>query len=215
MHYKVSGNIIKSENAAKPYMQKSKHVFHYLKSQDKVDRSLDFGCGKLRYSDALVSMSKKVTFVDSNIQLSREQIIRGERTTVKDYVLKHYPHCNVVPYEDNESHIAEYNFITCLNVLSAIPCKKTIDSVIKNIKRLLCNNGKAVFVNQHRDSYFKKYESGEKHLYGYLYQSNNSYSYYGILCPDKTKELLIESGFLIINDWILKSINFVEAGNNR
>lgn len=94
-----------------------------------------------------------------------------------------------------------YNLITCTNVLSAIPCKETLNSVILSIKKLLSSDGIAVFINQHRSSYFKKFESGKRHLNGYLYSNQKSTSYYGIFNRAVTQDLLLEHGFEIIKSW--------------
>jgi hypothetical protein len=86
MRYKVDGVTIRSENAAKPCNQKSQRVDGYLRTLS-AETLLDFGCGKLRYSDTLVKISPRVTFLDSLIQINRQQVIRGERTTVVDFLL--------------------------------------------------------------------------------------------------------------------------------
>lgn len=214
MQYNISGKLIKSENTAKPYTQQSRVVLEYLHSQVDARSILDFGCGKLRYSDVIINLCNNVTFVDSKVQLSRIQTVRGEKTSVKDYVNKYHPNCEVVAFEDLDGHSKQYDLITCINVLSAIPCKKTIRTVLSHISRLLSKNGKAIFVNQHRNSYFKKYKAGKRHLYGYIYNSYNCVSYYGILNPEDMKVLLTESGFQILEAWQVGGINFVEVMNS-
>lgn len=211
MRYLINGNHIRSENAAKPHTQKSKPVDDYLLSSGITNSVLDFGCGKLRYSDTLTKIAKTVTFVDSQIQLSRKQVIRGEQTTVIEFVSKNYPHCKTIPFEQIQNHQELYNLITCTNVLSAIPCKETLSSVILSIKKLLSSDGVAVFINQHRSSYFKKFESGKKHLNGYIYSNQKSTSYYGIFNRAVTQDLLLEHGFEIIKSWCVGESTFVEA----
>ncbi|WP_067588049.1 hypothetical protein [Endozoicomonas ascidiicola] len=90
MRYEISGRLLKSENAAKPHVQKSGAVANYLLSHDSKANILDYGCGKLRYSDILIKLSDNITFVDSEIQLSREQVVRGVKTTVREYISKNY-----------------------------------------------------------------------------------------------------------------------------
>lgn len=211
MHYKVSGQLIKSENTAKPHTQPSKAVLEYLYSQKYMKSILDFGCGKLRYSDVIVSLCNKTTFVDSRVQLSRIQMVRDQKTTVATYIADNYPHCQVVAFEDLEKHHLRYEFITCINVLSAIPCKNTLYSVLEHMQRLLHKSGKVVFVNQHRNSYFEKFNSGKKHLYGYVFNKSCRASYYGILGTEQTGDLLKETGFSIVRAWCIGQSNFVEA----
>jgi SAM-dependent methyltransferase len=211
MRYKIGNFIISSENTAKSHLQQSKAVVNYLKSHKKLNSVLDFGCGKLRYSNVIVPLCEKVTFVDSKIQLSRKQLIRGYNTNIKNYISIHYPKCNAIAFEDLDNHISKYELITCINVLSAIPCKNTINKIIKHIKRLLYKNGKAVFINQYRNSYFKRYRTGIKHLYGYIYTANNKISYYGLLNHNNIINLLFKNGFTIYKLWKIDGTNFIEA----
>ena len=211
MEYTVSGNLIRSHNTAKSHTQQSQAVVDYLNSQEPVKSALDFGCGKLRYSDVIVDLCERATFVDSQIQISRTQVIRGEKTTVATYVTRQYPHCKVVAYENLAQNSCRYDFIICTNVLSAIPCKKTLHEVLAHMRRLLRSKGKAVFVNQHCNSYFKKYEKGKRHLYGYLFSGRNRVSYYGILGPHEMKALLLGVGFSVERVWSVRGSNFVEA----
>jgi len=211
MRYLVNGSNIRSENAAKSHTQKSKPVDDYLLNSGKGQSILDFGCGKLRYSDTLTKIATTVTFVDSQIQLSRKQLIRGEHTSVTEFVSKNYPNCKTIPFEQIHEHRELYNLITCTNVLSAIPCKETLNKVLSNIKKLLSSNGIAVFINQHRSSYFKKFETGIKHLNGYIYSNEKSISYYGIFNKTVTQELLLEHGYEIIKSWCIGESTFVEA----
>ena len=210
MRYEVDGITIRSENAAKPCNQKSQRVDGYLRTLS-AETLLDFGCGKLRYSDTLVNISPRVTFLDSLVQINREQVIRGERTTVANYIQQNYPNSQAICYEDVKQHALTYDLITCTNVLSAIPCEKTLHDVISQIRRLLKSNGMAVFVNQHRSSYFKKYESGSRQLFGHIHKGARGYSYYGIVGKNEIEELLSNTGFRVIRSWRAGESTFTEA----
>ncbi|WP_417660665.1 class I SAM-dependent methyltransferase [Pseudomonas sp.] len=211
MRYVIGGAEIRTENAAKPSSQKSSSVDDYIGSLDNAPSILDFGCGKLRYSDTLVSAASKVTFVDSAVQLSRKQVIREEKTTVEKYVEANYPGCNTVSYEKLNEHNSKYDVITCTNVLSAIPCKETISDVMNHIFRLLKKDGLAIFVNQHRSSYFKRYESGERLLYGFLHSGPKGTSYYGVFDRTAIEQLLTEHGYRVIRTWCVGETTFSEA----
>lgn len=212
MRYDISGKLLKSENAAKPHSQKSGVVVDYLLSHSNKKNILDYGCGKLRYSDTLINLSSNITFVDSEIQLSRQQMVRGTKTTVHDYVSKNYSNCRTLSVEKISEHDSRYELITCTNVLSAIPCINALNEALKQIKRLLHRDGVAVFINQHRSSYFKKYESGSKHLHGFLYNGRRGTSYYGILNKQDTEDLLKNNGFIIKKSWCSGESNYIEVG---
>lgn len=211
MRYKISGNELRTENAAKPHTQQSKLVASYLNSIEVVDSLLDFGCGKLRYSDILTSISKRTTFVDSEIQLFRTQVVRGIKTTVDNYVTSNYENSIAISFESIKKHKEKYDLITCTNVLSAIPCDKTLKSALGEMRRLLKEKGTIIFINQHKSSYFKKYETGQRHMHGYLYNGRKGTSYYGILCKIKTTALLEENGFKVKKSWCKGESNYIEA----
>jgi len=69
----VSGVVIKTENAAKPASQSSGFLKSLLGTLPRVSTSIDYGCGKLRYLDAILEKTDFLTLVDSEIQLSRIQ----------------------------------------------------------------------------------------------------------------------------------------------
>jgi 2-polyprenyl-3-methyl-5-hydroxy-6-metoxy-1,4-benzoquinol methylase len=172
---------------------------------------LDFGCGKLRYSNLIAAIGERATFVDSEIQLSRLQRIRGRLTTVRDFVTCHYPHGRVVSAESLERHKSKYDLITCINVLSAIPSKSVLEQALNAIGRLTHKSGMAVFVNQHRNSYYTRFEKDSRHLFGHLIKGKHGYSYYGLLPPAQMSALLVGHGFAVSEAWTEGEINFVEA----
>ena len=215
MRYRVKGAEIRSENAAKPHTQQSRSVATYLRGLPQIASVLDFGCGKLRYANLIAKLGERMTFVDSEIQLSRLQRIRGHVTTVRDFVTHHYLDSRVVSAETLAAHRSQYELITCINVLSAIPSKAALVQALRAIRRLTRKNGMSVFVNQHRNSYYKRFEQAPRHLFGHLFKGRHGYSYYGILPQDQMNELLVRHGFAVSNAWTDGEINFVEAHPNR
>ncbi|EKN3870799.1 class I SAM-dependent methyltransferase [Yersinia enterocolitica] len=215
LNYKVNGVTIRSENAAKPHTMPSGYLCSYIQSTNKSGRALDFGCGKLRYSEQLVDKFETVTFLDSRKQLERMQVIRGIKTTIPEYVSNNYKRANVIPFEDIQEITSHYDFILCANVLSAIPCKLTIDKVICGIKDLLKNDGEALIVNQYKSSYFKKYEEGTKHLHGYIYQNSRSTSYYGLLDEATVKNICLANNILVIKSWSKAGSSYVKIGKQK
>ncbi|RTE66124.1 class I SAM-dependent methyltransferase [Amphritea opalescens] len=195
MHYKIEGHSIQSHNAAKPHTQTSRQVLEELENIAVSGQILDLGCGKLRYSDHLCEISQNICFADSRIQLERMQVIKGIRCSVQEYVEKNYPLSRCVAIEDIQELNDQFDFIFCSNVLSAIPCEQTLNTTMSIIYRLLSDSGKALVVNQHRSSYFKKFEMGRPHLHGYLYKGNRGSSYYGIIDKSTIKNLSRKHGF--------------------
>lgn len=214
MNYKINGIIIRSENAAKPHTMPSNYLCKYIKNTIKNGSALDFGCGKLRYSEQLANKFKTVTFLDSRKQLERVQIIRGVQTTIPEYVAKNYKNANVVPFESIGKIANHYDFILCANVLSAIPCKSTIFKVISAIRELLKNDGEAMIVNQYKSSYFKRYESGIKHLHGYIYQNSRNASYYGLLDEGIVSKICLDNNLAVIKSWSKAGSSYVVVGKN-
>lgn len=211
MRYLIDEEEIRAENTAKPYTQKSTVVDKYLYEIEGQPDILDFGCGKLRYSDTLRKVSGKLTFVDSDVQLCRLQMVREERTSVGAYIKNYYQGALAISFEELSSHDDRYDVITCTNVLSAIPCSKTITVILEHFARLVKSDGKIVIVNQYRSSAFKKYESGSKWLYGYKYHHRRGVSYYGILDKTRIEDLLTGSGFHVLKSWCVGEIVFTEA----
>jgi 2-polyprenyl-3-methyl-5-hydroxy-6-metoxy-1,4-benzoquinol methylase len=191
MKYNINGKVINSHNAAKPHSQSAKGVVDCLDEIGPVKSILDFGCGKLRYSSYLSEISSNLCFVDSKVQLERKQTIKGERSSVIEYVNSHYPKSRCIALENIEELNETFDLIFCSNVLSAIPCKSALNETMAYIFKLLSSSGKALIVNQHRSSYFKKFEKGDPHLYGYLHQGRRGTSYYGIINKDAILELAI------------------------
>ncbi|HHD2045886.1 TPA: class I SAM-dependent methyltransferase [Klebsiella pneumoniae] len=215
LNYKINGIIIRSENAAKPYTMPSNYLCNYIESSIKSGRALDFGCRKLRYSEQLVNKFETVTFLDSRKQLERVQIIRGVQTTIPEYVANNYKNANAVPFESIDKITNHYDFILCANVLSAIPCKSTIYKVISAIRDLLKSDGEAMIVNQYKSSYFKKYESGIKHLHGYIYQNSRNASYYGLLDENIVSKICLDNNLVIIKSWRKAGSSYVVVGKNK
>ncbi|HAH0039568.1 TPA: hypothetical protein GE344_17485, partial [Escherichia coli] len=171
-------------------------------------------CGKLRYSEQLVNKFETVTFLDSRRQLERVQIIRGVQTTIPDYVINNYKNANIVSYENIDKITNHYDFILCANVLSAIPCESTIHKVLSAIRELLKSDGEALIVNQYKSSYFKRYESGIKHLHGYIYQNSRNAFYYGLLDVDTVSKICSDNNLEIIKSWSKAGSSYVVVGKH-
>ncbi len=192
----------------------SNYLCKQIESTNKNGNALDFGCGKLRYSEQLVNKFETVTFLDSRRQLERVQIIRGVQTTIPDYVINNYKNANIVSYENIDKITNHYDFILCANVLSAIPCESTIHKVLSAIRELLKSDGEALIVNQYKSSYSKRYESGIKHLHGYIYQNSRNAFYYGLLDVDTVSKICSDNNLEIIKSWSKAGSSYVVVGKH-
>jgi Methyltransferase domain len=215
MRYKIRGIEIRSENAAKPAAQCSEYLCAYLHSLPHHRRSLDFGCGKLRYSDILVQTSDAVTLVDSEVQLSRVQMLRGIRTSVYDYTPRRWPHATVLTPEQFASMRNRHDFALCANVLSAIPSRVARSRALRTILRSVGSQGICLFVSQYRNSYFKNLSASGRvmmHLDGWIVPVRGCAAYYGLLTKDKLCRILLSHGFSIREAWTHGQSAYVLAG---
>lgn len=214
MRYWVEGREIRSENTAKPMLQASRYLMQWINSHEVVNDALDFGCGKLRYAAAIASRAHRLTLVDSDIQLSRTQILDGSPTSVRDYVASHWTGARVLTFEDFQDDRCKYDLVLCANVLSAIPIAKVRSKVLRSIAQRLQPLGECLFVTQFRDSYFKKIAqspNAKPFLDGWLLVTPRGSFYYGILPKDRLERLVSQHGFVVINSWKIEKFAFVLA----
>lgn len=187
MHYKINNKLIKSEYAAKSIKQTNKEVLKIIDELSKDMVTLDYGCGKLRYTIHLSKKVKHVYSVDSYEQINRIQLIKDVKTTVKDYSNK-LKNVTVFNLKDNSWKDKKYDFIICCNVLSAIPIYQQRMEIFKNIRRLLNYNGKALISTQYKNTYFdtyKKRKDCKKYYDGWIINGKKNTAFYGIITLEK------------------------------
>lgn len=187
MHYKINDKLIKSEYAAKSIKQTNKEVLKIINELPNDIVTLDYGCGKLRYTIHLSKKVKHVYSIDSSEQINRKQLIKDVKTTVKDYSNK-LDNVTVLTLEDNCWKKNKYDFIICCNVLSAIPIYEKRIEIFKNIKKLLNYNGKALISTQYSNTYFNKYKirkDCQKYYDGWIINGKKSTAFYGIITLEK------------------------------
>ena len=219
MRYKIKGVEIRSENAAKPASDAAAPLVNWLKNRKYTPSALDFGCGKLRYTDHLAYQSKRIGVLDSEVQLTRIQRIAGEQTSVEEYVKRKWPSCRIHRLEDFwMSSSYSYHFILCANVLSAVPCPKARARSLRSIHTTLRHNGQVLFVNQHTNSYFtkiRKEPTTRPHLDGWVTASRTGAAYYGILNRDSVIQLVSRYSFAVEQAWIEGQSNYVLAAKEK
>jgi SAM-dependent methyltransferase len=205
MRYKVGPLEIRSENAAKPLSQAAQPLVKWLRRLKPVGLALDYGCGKLRYSGHLAKKCRRLTLVDSRIQLDRVQMVAGCRTTVREFSTRKWPNCKVLSVDEFDAPWSTYDFILCANVLSAIPDKSMLSEVLGHLRRGLKPRGLCLFVTQYRNSDFRKMAASKNarpHLYGWVLVTKRGTFYYGVLDLARVKDLIKREGFLVTESWI-------------
>lgn len=206
MHYLINNCLIKSENAALSSKQKNSQIVCFINELHYCKNILDYGCGKCRYSKLLYDKTQKLTLVDSEIQLSRTQIIDNKRTTVYDYANNTLKGTEVYSIENINMIMDTFNFILCSNVLSAIPNYDDRMTLLRNIFNLLDSEGRTLVSVQYRNSYFKTYETNPnaiKHYDGWIIKNGHSYSFYGLIKPENLIQMCTNAG-LVVDKKIIK-----------
>lgn len=204
MHYDVKGHTIRSENAAKPVTQASAYLCQWLSDMRPVRAAVDYGCGKLRYSDLVAGASRSLTLVDSPVQLERVQLLDGTPTTVRAKATAAWPGCRILSIEQFAGSARLHDFILCANVLSAIPTPEARSAALDNVRGHLTRRGLALFVTQYRNSYFKEVVTSGRATAldgGWLLRSARGWFYYGVLGPADLKRLAVRAGFVVKNCW--------------
>ena len=200
MRYKLAPGIeIRTENAAKPEIQASGFLKVLLSELPKVESTFDYGCGKLRYQSALLDTTDILAIVDSEIQLSRQQIIRGAETSIRESVARSN---RVSVYNDVEfgKLRALFDRGFCINVLSVIPVLARRKEVLEAIRQRLRPRAECLFVVQYRNSDFTRMRAmpnAQPWRDGFLIDSARGYSFYGLIAPDKLKAILERAGFAV------------------
>jgi 2-polyprenyl-3-methyl-5-hydroxy-6-metoxy-1,4-benzoquinol methylase len=166
--------------------------------------ALDIGCGKLRYSAHLAAIADRLTVVDSEIQLSRRQIVLGKVTTVRDMVAHRWRHARAINIAEFAKDRRRYDFALCSNVLSAVPSNRARRNIIKSIGLRLTAKGKALFVCQYTNSYFfQQLKSSDvvKHADGFIKGTHSNASFYGLITPEHLAALITSSQLVAVKTW--------------
>ncbi len=200
MHYNLGSGIeIKTENAAKPQSQASKFLLRLLRTLPPVSSAFDYGCGKLRYHRPISDTTDTLALVDSEIQLSRTQVLPSKKTSIRSAFSKSN---RITVYNDYEFRKLKTQFDRgfCINVLSVIPSFEHRRQLVTTIHERLHPKGKCLFVVQYRNSDFtrmSKMPNARPWLDGFLVDSLRGYSFYGLISPQRLNDSLETAGFRI------------------
>jgi hypothetical protein len=200
MRYKLASDIeIRTENAAKPESQASKFLLGLIANLPHVGSTFDYACGKLRYQRAITDTTDMLAIVDSEVQLSRLQLLRGKETSIRT-IFKQSNRIHI--YNDVEFQELDTRFERgfCINVLSVIPSYARRRKVLDIIRGKLRRDGECLFVVQYRNSDFtrmKKMSNAKPWLDGFIIESLRGCSFYGLILPDRLEASLKRAGFRV------------------
>ena len=201
MRYKVAGRIIRAENAAKPVAQQSAFLLKFLSSLKRVERSYDYGCGKLRYVKEQLKKTDELLIVDSEIQLHREQKLHGRKTSIANFC-RRYNRLSIASIRDLQFLGGHFDRGFCINVLSAVPIEAVRREILRRCYALLRPGGELIVTHQYRNSDFtrmKRMKNAFIFRDGYIVDSLRGASFYSTFSIEYLEALILESK-LIISD---------------
>jgi hypothetical protein len=198
MRYELpKGILVRTENAAKPAVQRSAHLSRIIRDLPSVEHSLDYGCGKMRYAEDILETSHRVTLVDSEVQLSRIQKLGSTTSTIRSLTARSNRISAMSTVELAQTR-TRFDRAFCLNVLSAIPYAYARKNALSLIRHSLAPNAQCLFVLQYRNSDFTRMTklSYARPFYdGFLLDSLRGHSFYALIAPDRLVSMLRQGGF--------------------
>jgi hypothetical protein len=142
-----------------------------------------------------------VALIDSEVLLSRKQIVKGELTSIRDFckVSNRFKVLN-----DFEFLLLQEQFDRgfCINVLSIVPIPEIRRRVIKLLYSKLKPGGSCLFVVQYRNSDFtrmRKTPEARSWGDGFLMDSLRGYSFDALIPPDCLTNMVMRAGFQVSN----------------
>lgn len=213
MRYRVLGRVIRAENAAQSYARRSQHLLRVIAEEARGD-VLDFGCGKLRYASALARRARRVTCVDSEIQVSRPQKIGGRTTTVRRHAATRLGRVRVLSTLEFALDRRRYDFLLCANVLSNIPSREARNAVIDLLRERARRAARVLFVSQYRNSSFRVAASlpnARPFLDGWIINSLRGSAYYGVLNGERMAKLARARRLNVLRVWTCGESAYVLA----
>ncbi len=202
MRYSLpSGIILRTENAAKPVSQASKYLNSIIRALPLVEGAVDYGCGKLRYLGPMLDTTERLALVDSEVQLSRQQIVRGYKTDIRS-LIGASNRITAFNTEEFAHHPGGFDRGFCINVLSAIPYAFARENALRLLRRSLRQGAECLFVVQYRNSDFSRMANlpyAKKWQDGILLDSLRGYSFYALISPERLADLVRGAGFAVID----------------
>jgi hypothetical protein len=140
-----------------------------------------------------------LALVDSEVQLSRTQMIRGRQTSIREQLQKSN---NISVYTVGQFASLERKFDRgfCINVLSVIPSASIRLRLVQLMRAKMMANGLCLFVVQYRNSDFTRMQASpncQPYGNGFLMDSLRGYSFYGLIPPKELSGLVVRAGFVV------------------
>jgi 2-polyprenyl-3-methyl-5-hydroxy-6-metoxy-1,4-benzoquinol methylase len=157
----------------------------------------------------------RLVLVDSQIQIEREQMIAGERTSIPSFAAEHWPHARALSIEDFSESRLRFDFALCANVLSAVPSPAQRIRIVETIGSRLKARGRALFVVQYRNSHFTGWQTSANaspYRDGWLVRNVRGTSFYGLIPPEKLVSLVRAGGLEIVTTWTHGEAAYVLSG---
>jgi 2-polyprenyl-3-methyl-5-hydroxy-6-metoxy-1,4-benzoquinol methylase len=218
VRYRFRGFDLRTENAAKPYRQRSKWIIKNISSLPPSAVVLDYGCGKFRYTIPLSRKVKRVYAVDSSFQIEREQHIASRRTTLREYARRHLGNVSVSEITSKIWRRQRFDFVLCSNVLSVIPQESVRLKVLRELGSVLKTNGLLLVSTQFRNTHFKQWRNDPEAIWirdGWLVKRARRASFYAILPPTKLRQLCRAAGLVVTTMGSKGETGFVFAKRRR
>jgi len=157
------------------------------------------GCGKLRYSETILKRTDTLALVDSEVQLSRRQVLNKKFTSIREITKRSN---RVTAYNDVEFTKVPPRFDRgfCINVLSVVPIYAVRVRILESIKAHLDDQAECLFVVQYRNSDFSRMRqlpNARCWRDGFLIDSLRGYSFYGLISPERLLSKLRATGFVV------------------
>jgi SAM-dependent methyltransferase len=200
VRYKFKGVELKTENAAKPYRQRSRWLVNQISQISPNAMALDYRCGKFRYTIPLSRRVRHVCAVDCSSQIEREQQIANRRTNLREYARKYLKNVSVREIDSDGWRRQRFDFILCANVLSVIPHKSDRLKVLRDLRRVLKRNGQLLASTQFRNTYFRQWQEDPNATWvrdGWFVNGVRGASFYAIIPPKKLSQLCRAAGLVV------------------
>ncbi len=182
---------------------------------------IDLGCGKLRHLDICMQFAKQVVLVDTERQIENVQKYGNMTCTMSQYVqaLKN-KHCVIeIQKFDNfkvQNHLAD--IILSVAVMDVILKESRKQMALAAYRNLRPGGYFVVIVPRNDSSILVNCKQDNKYQDGYVFKNrghNNLTFYTNYRDPSRLKKMLVDSGFVLIEDRTLfRQLCFVLQKSN-
>jgi SAM-dependent methyltransferase len=163
---------------------------------------VDCGCGQLRNTHVLLSLSSRLVLVDTACQLESEHNFLGEKMRVAAYVKRTWPeeHISVMSVSEFNASRLQADVVFSINVLDVVPAK-TRAAVLRASLRNLRDGGIFVAVVPRNDGWTLRICTPQsRYNDGYIFPHAHGYTYYRNWSGDSLALIIKRHGFRLVKD---------------